>query len=229
MGSLPQRQYSERIFQKKKSLKTNPRETLYLMWVNDKIWSFCKDIEKALYGKIEFEDLFWGDKAKELTSIFQNFLNVKNKSNFCNFNKIEFGLSSVDKIIQLKSDLYYLITEKIHPDFVSGDDIFQDFFEEFITFTRRIFLKNEDYYENDIYDINDYSDDYYSYDDDYDDDDFIFSSDSESENENESESDSENDNESLSVSDSDSENESLSVSDSDSENESLSVSDSESN
>ena len=197
MGSLPQRQYSERIFQKKKSLKTNPRETLYLGWVNYKIKLLYKDIEKAEYGEIKYEDILVGDKAKELTSIFQNFLTLKNKHNFTNFNNIDFRLSSVNHIINLKIDLYYLMCEKLYVDFVTEDDRFQDFFEEFITFTRRIFLKKSDDYENDIFDVNDYSDD------DDDNDNFIFSSDSESDRENESESDRDSDSDSDSESESD--------------------------
>ena len=94
-------------------------------------------------------------------------------------------MSSVDRIIQLKVELYHLICEDLYIDFVVDDGEFQDLFEEFITFTRRIFLKKEEDYEDDIFDENEYRD--------YDvesDDDFIFPSDSDSD------SDSENDSES---------------------------------
>ena len=124
-----------------------------------------KDLSKAFWGETQYEDVFWGDKAKELTSIFKNFLKVKLQSNFHNFNNINFGLSSVDRIIQLKVELYHLICERLYIDFVVGDDEFQDFFEEFITFTRRIFLKNEEDYEDDIFDINEYRDDFVENDD----------------------------------------------------------------
>ena len=60
--------------------------------------------------------------------------------------------------------------ERLHTDFVMDNDDFHDFFEEFITFTRRIFLKNQEDYENDIFDEKQEYDD----DDDDDDDDDIF-------------------------------------------------------
>ena len=168
MGSLTHYKTTDKRFKQTSGCKDFIREFLYIRWVNDKIRLFSKDISKAFFGEIQYEDLFWGDKAKELTSIFKNFLKVKVQSNFNNFNNINFGLSSVDSIIQLKSELYYLMCEKLYTDFVVGDDEFQDFFEEFITFTRRIFLKNEEDYENDIFDMNDYRGDFVENDDDFD-------------------------------------------------------------
>ena len=160
MGSLTHYKITDRRFKQTSGCKDFIREFLYIRWVNDKIRLFLKDISKAFLGETQYEDVFWGDKAKELTSIFKNFLKVKVQSNFNNFNNINFGLSSVDRIIQLKSELYYLMCEKLYTDFVVGDDEFQDFFEEFITFTRRIFLKNEENYEDDISDINEYRGDF---------------------------------------------------------------------
>lgn len=156
MGSLTHYKTTDKRFKQTSYFKDFKRESLYISWVNDKIRLFLKDLSKAFFGETQYEDVFWGDKAKELTSIFKNFLKVKVQSNFNNFNNINFGLSSVDSIIQLKSELYYLMCEKLYIDFVVGDDEFQDFFEEFITFTRRIFLKNEENYEDDIFDINEY-------------------------------------------------------------------------
>ena len=191
MGSLTHFKITDKRFKQTSYFKDFKRESLYIRWVNDKMRLFLRELSKAYLGETQYEDVFWGDKAKELTSIFQNFLNVKTKSNFRNFNDIKFGLSSVDNIIQLKVELYHLICEKLYIDFVVGDDEFQDFFEEFITFTRRIFLKNEEDYENDIFDINEYRDS-----DVESDDDFIFSSDSDSDSENERERENESDSES---------------------------------
>ena len=190
MGSLTHYKVTDKRFKQTSYFKDFKRESLYIRWVNEKISLFLKDLSKAFFGETQYEDVFWGDKAKELTSIFKDFLNVKMKFNFHNFNNINFGLSSVDRIIQLKTELYYLMCEKLYIDFVIGDDEFHDFFEEFITFTRRIFLKNEEDYENDIFDINEYR----GYDIESDDD-FIFPNDSDSENEREreNESDSESD------------------------------------
>lgn len=111
------------------------------------------------------------------------------KSNFNNFNNINFGLSSVDRIIQLKTELYYLMCEKLYIDFVVGDDEFQDIFEEFITFTRRIFLKNEEDYEDDIFDINEYRGYFEENDNDFDIDGINAIIDTDSESESDSESD----------------------------------------
>ena len=143
MGSLTHLQMRETIFKQTSYFKDFKRESLYIRWVNEKIRLFLEDVRKPFYSQNTFEDAFWGDKAKELTKIFKKFLNLKSKSNFHNFNNINFGLSSVFRIIEMKIELYYLMSEKLDVDFIMGDDEFQDFFEEFITFTRRIFLKNE--------------------------------------------------------------------------------------
>ena len=195
MGSLTHFKVTDKIFKQTSYFKDFKRQSLYIRWVNDKIRLFLRDLSKAYFGETQYEDVFWGDKAKELTSIFKNFLNVKMKCNFNNFNNINFGLSSVDRIIQIKVELYHLMCEKLYIDFVVGDDEFQDFFEEFITFTRRIFLKNEEDYEDDIFDINEYRGDFEENDND-DDSDFeneilnIINTDSDSDGDSESDSES---------------------------------------
>ena len=189
MGSLTHYKVTNKIFKQTSYFKDFKRESLYIRWVNDKIRLFLKDLSKAFFGETQYEDVFWGDKAKELTSIFKDFLNVKMKSNFNNFNNINFGLSSVDRIIQLKIELYHLICKRLYIDFVVGDDEFQDFFEEFITFTRRIFLKNEEDYEDDIFDINEYRGDFEENDNDFDIDGINAIIDTDSESESDSESD----------------------------------------
>ena len=192
IGSLSQRQYFECELKQKKCIKKYPRETLYIRWINNKVRLLNKDIDKAEYREMTYEDIFWGDKVKELTSIFKNFLNMKKKHNFTNFSNIDIKVSYVENIISLKIDLYYLIAEKLYVDFAVSDEVFHDFFEEFIIFTRRINLKDFEDYENDIYDPNFIGDN------------VVIFSDSDSENENE------NENENLIIfsSDSESENES---------------------
>ena len=160
MGSLTHTSGAHKRFTQTQGCEKFKREFLYIRWVNNKIRLFLEDIIKVFFGEKQYEDVFWGDKAKELTSIFKNFLKVKVQSNFNNFNNINFRLSSVDRIIKLKSELYYLMCEKLYTDFVIGDDEFPDFFEEFIIFTHRIFLKKEENYEDDISDIKEYSDSY---------------------------------------------------------------------
>ena len=153
MGSLTQRQYSDNLFQQTKGFKENPREILYLRWVNYKCGVFTR---KKLIDQLHYEDVFVSSEAKELISIFKNFLKVKKQHNFQNFNNINFRLSSVVNIFNLKCDFYYLMCEKLYTDFVLTNDDFHDFFESFIVFTHRIFLKrSEEEYENDIYEYRD--------------------------------------------------------------------------
>ena len=158
IGSLPQKKCASIPECELKTKKEFIRETLYLRWINEKVKLLYKDIDKAEYNEMEYEDIFWGDKVKELTSIFKNFLNMKKKHNFTNFNNIDIKVSYVDKIIILKIDLYYLISEKLHVDFAISDEVFHDFFEEFIMFTRRINLKNFEDYEDDLFDPDIYDD-----------------------------------------------------------------------
>ena len=146
LGSLTISKYFEVEFKQKKGMKKYPREILYLRWISDKVRLLNKDIEEAS-REIAYEDVFVGDKVKDLTSIFKNFLNMK--KNFTNFNNIDIKLSYVEKLIELRYELYYLISEKLGFD-LAIDDIFQDFFEEFIMFTRRINLKKIEDYEYDI-------------------------------------------------------------------------------
>ena len=128
MGSLTHYKVSDKRFKQTSYFKDFKRESLYIRWVNDKIRLFLRDISKAFFGETQYEDVLTSDKAKELTSIFQNFLNVKMKSNFRNFNDINFGLSSVNKIIKLKTELHYLMCENLDFGFVDGNKIFNDFF-----------------------------------------------------------------------------------------------------
>ena len=155
IGSLPQKKCASiPECELKKQKKEFIRETLYLRWINDKVGLLNKDLDKFEYHEMDYEDIFWGDKVKELTYIFKNFLNMKKKHNFTNFNNIDIKVSYVEKLIILKSNLYYFISEKLHVDFVISDEVFQDFFEEFIMFTRRINLKNFEDYEYDTFDPN---------------------------------------------------------------------------
>ena len=200
MGSLTHYKVSDKRFKQTSYFKDFKRESLYIRWVNNKIWLFLRDFCKYCDGKLK--DVLKSDNAKELTSIFKNFLNVKNKYNF---DDVNLGLSSVDEMIQLKKNCDAYQDELEFNNI--NDDEFHDFFEEFITFTHRIFLKNEEDYEDDIFDINEHKaifdndDDDDDDDDDEDDDDdltidiinSIIDSDSDSESDSDSDSDSESD------------------------------------
>ena len=68
-----------------------------------------------------------------------------------------------------------MIGNNLHPDFLF-DDEFRDLFENLIVFTYRTFLKNEEVYEDDVYDENEFRDEFPISDNEFDND-----SDSESE------------------------------------------------
>ena len=76
MGSLTHYKVSDKRFKQTSYFKDFKRESLYIRWVNDKIRLFLRDISKAFFGETQYEDVLTSDKAKELTSIFKNFLNV---------------------------------------------------------------------------------------------------------------------------------------------------------
>ena len=48
-----------------------------------------------------------------------------------------------------------MIGNNLHPDFLF-DDEFRDLFENLIVFTYRTFLKNQEVYEDDVYDENEF-------------------------------------------------------------------------
>ena len=73
LGSLSQKKCASIPECELKTKKEFIRETLYLRWINDKVRLLYKDLDKASYNEMTYEDFFWGDKVKELTSIFKNF------------------------------------------------------------------------------------------------------------------------------------------------------------
>ena len=166
MGSLTHRQYSDKRFKQTSGCKDFIREFLYIRWVNSKCQAFLKILNDD--DITEYEPIFWSSKTTELTEIFRNFLEVKIRRKFQNFSKLDFKLSSVNFIHELKGEMYYLISNKLNPDFVLSDDEFQDLFENLIVFTHRIFLKKEEDYEDDIFDINEYRGNFPVIDDDFD-------------------------------------------------------------
>ena len=153
MGSLTHYKISDKRFKQTSGCKDFIREFLYIRYINNKCFEFLKMLNE---DEPKYEDIFWSSKAKELTKIFKDFLQVKMKCKFQNISKLNLRLSSFDSILHLRIELYYLIGNKLNPDFIMSDDEFQDFFENFIIFTHRIFLKKEEDYEDDIFDINEY-------------------------------------------------------------------------
>ena len=127
------------------------KEWLYIRGINKK----CGDFSKMLDETTSFEKVFWSSLAKTLTEHFKNVLEAQKMGKLQNISKLKFKLSAVDKIVQLRIDLYYLMGNSFYPDFFS-DDEFQDFFENFIIFTNNVNIKYEENFEDDLFDINDY-------------------------------------------------------------------------
>ena len=117
MGSLTLRQYSDRIFQQNKGIKENPREILYLRYINNKCFEFLKMLHEPKY-----EDVFWGDKAKELTKIFKDFLQVKMKCKFQNISKLKFKYFDVNNIEILEEQLDNFRDLYVDPDSYEFDE-----------------------------------------------------------------------------------------------------------
>ena len=185
MGSLTHYKITDKRFKQTSGCKDFIREFLYIRYINNKCFEFLKMLYE---DEPKYEDIFWSSKAKELTKIFKDFLHVKMKCKFQNISKLNLRLSSFDSILHLRIELYYLIGNKLDPDFIMSDDEFQDFFENFIIFTHRIFLKKEKDYEDDIFDINEYRGIHIEIDSDVDID-IDSDSDSDSDSDNDSESD----------------------------------------
>ena len=70
MGSLPQRQYSDRIFKQNKGIKENPREILYLRYINNKCFEFLKMLNEI---ESKYEDIFGVLKQKNLLKSLKIF------------------------------------------------------------------------------------------------------------------------------------------------------------
>ena len=119
IGSLPQRQYSDSSSKQKKCIQKYPRETLYLRWINDKCFEFLKMMVKY---NTKYEGIFCSYKAKELTKILKDFLQVKMKYKFPNISKIKFEYFDVSNIEVLEEQLDYLRDLYLDPDTYEFDE-----------------------------------------------------------------------------------------------------------
>ena len=101
IGSLPPRQYFNRFLKKTSNFK---RETLYIRYVNNKCFEFLKMLNEN-ENEPYCEVIFYSSKAKELTSIFKNFLQVKVKCKFQNISKLKFKYFDVNNVEILEEQL----------------------------------------------------------------------------------------------------------------------------
>ena len=97
-----------------------------------------------------FEKVFWSSRARALIRDFKNVLEAQKVGKLKNISKLKFKLSVVEKIIDLRIDLYFHMGNTFYSDFFA-DDLFQDFFENFIIFTNNVNIKYEEDFEDDLY------------------------------------------------------------------------------
>ena len=119
VGSLPQRQYFECELKQKKCIQKYPRETLYLRWINNKCFEFLKMLNEY---ETKYEDIFCSSKAKELTKILKDFLQVKMKYKFQNISKLKFEYFDVNNIEILEEELDNLRDLYVDPDSYDFDE-----------------------------------------------------------------------------------------------------------
>ena len=114
-------------------------EWLYIQGINKK----CGEFMIILGDNTDsFEKVFWSSRAKALIEHFKDVLEAQKMGKLQNISKLKFKLSAVDKIVQLRVDLYFHMGNIFYADFFS-DDEFQDFFENFIIFTNNVNIKYE--------------------------------------------------------------------------------------
>ena len=126
-------------------------EWLFIRGINKK----CGEFSKKLDDTTAFEEVFWSLRAKALINHFKNILKNQKLGKLQNIRQLKFKLSAVDKIIELRVDLYYLMGNSFYADFFADED-FQDFFENFIFFTNSVNIKYEKDFEDDLFNIDDF-------------------------------------------------------------------------
>ena len=105
------------------------REWQYIRGINKK----CGEFSNVIDNTTSFEEVFWSSRAKALINYFKDVLKAQKLGKLQNISQLKFKLSAVEKIIQLRADLYFLMGNSFYADFFHDGD-FQDFFENFIIF-----------------------------------------------------------------------------------------------
>ena len=151
MGSLAHCSVIEKTTQHTKKIpeyaKDFKNEWLYIRGINKK----CGEFMRILGDNTDsFEEVFWSSRARALIKNFKNVLEAQKVGKLQNISKLKFKLSAVEKIIDLRIDLYFHMGHTFHADFFL-DDEFQDFFENFIIFTNNVNIKYEEKFEDDLY------------------------------------------------------------------------------
>ena len=132
-------------------------EWLYITGINKKCGEFMKIIGD---NTDSVEKIFSSPRVKALIEHFKNVLEAQKMGKLQNISKLKFKLSAVYRIIDLRFDLYYHMGTTFYTDFIISDDDFQDFFENFIIFTNNVNIKNEEDFEDDLFDVRAYIEDH---------------------------------------------------------------------
>ena len=123
------------------------KEWLYITGINRKCGEFMKKLGD---NTDSFEKVFWSSRAKALIEHFKNVLEAQKMGKLQNISELEFKLSAVEKIIELRIHIYLNMGNVYYSDYLLDED-FQDFFENFIIFTNNVKIKNEEDFEDDLY------------------------------------------------------------------------------
>ena len=122
-------------------------EWLYITGINRK----CGEFMKILGDNTDsFEKVFLSSRARALFRDFKNVLEAQKVGKLQNISKLKFKLSAVSRIIDIREDLYFHMGNTFYDDFFE-DDNFRDFFENFIVFINNVKIKNEEEFENDLF------------------------------------------------------------------------------
>ena len=128
------------------------KEWLYIRGINKKCGEF---IEKLRENTVSFEKVFSSSRARALIRDFNNVLEAQKNGKLQNISELKFKLSVVEQIIELRICIYLNMGNNFHPDYLLDED-FQDFFENLIIFINKTNIKNEEDFENDVYNIDDH-------------------------------------------------------------------------
>ena len=154
MGSLAQSVISGSTQKKSKIpeyAKDFKKEWLYIRGINKECGEFIK---KLGVNTDSFEKVFSSSRAKALIRDFKNVLEAQKIGKLQNISKLKFKLSVVEQIIELRIHIYLNMGNVFYSDYLLDED-FQDFFENLIIFTNNVNIKNEEDFEDDIYNIDD--------------------------------------------------------------------------
>ena len=134
--------------------KNFKNEWLFIRGINQKCGELIKKIEKT---DTEESVYLYKFITQSLNKNFTNILTAQKDGKLQDISKIKFKKSVVDRILELKEELYYMMGNSEYHDFFQESYI-QEFFENFILFIHAVNIKYSNDYEDDICEYNHISD-----------------------------------------------------------------------